>query len=160
MAQAPGDSRDAGRSGPDASAADVGPDDAGPDDVGTVDASAPDAEAEADVVVATGVWENRGYAVRGTSDIVRLADGRYEIRMSEDFAAANLPGPTLFFSDRDRIGRTGVQTSAGDVLIGLLDDVTGPLVFEIPPEAAQRRFAWIYCEPFSVEMHRAELVAP
>ena len=141
---------DAGGIGPDLPSGDVGPADASRDGGTTVE----------EIVVLTGAWRNAGYAVSGRSDIVQLPDGRFELRMSEDFRAANLPGPALFFSDRDRIGASGIRVDQGDVLIARLDEVEGPLVFSLPAEAVNRRFAWIYCEPFAAEMHVAEMVAP
>jgi len=88
---------DAGRAPGDeyAGSADAATSDSGPSDGGSMDAGPFDQGAPTEVVVRRGVWENAGYAVRGTSEIVRLPDGSFEIRMSDDFVAANLPGPTL-----------------------------------------------------------------
>ncbi|MEM1023724.1 MAG: hypothetical protein AAF627_15195 [Myxococcota bacterium] len=133
---------------------DLGSSDMGISDTGIVDAGGQQTE----VVLGQGDWEDRGYRASGSAELVRLPDGRTVLRTSEDFRAFNLPGPTLLFSDRTRIGRAGIQ--ADDIRIGRLDALSGALEIEVPAEAANRRFAWIYCEPFSADMHAAELVAP
>ncbi|MGF1510509.1 MAG: hypothetical protein ACFB9M_13500 [Myxococcota bacterium] len=128
-------------------------------DAGASDASMGDAGATPDVdtVVATGEWMFSGFSVEGSLDLVERADGRFEAVFSDDFQSVNLPSPVFFFSDRSSIGRSGIRPSDGDIRIGVLQQVSGPMTFEIPPAAATRRFAWIYCEPVTIEMHVAEL---
>jgi hypothetical protein len=153
---------DAGAAPPDAGASPV---DAGGVDSGVADAGAQDSgestdtgQAPADeTVLATMEWEPSGYSVSGTSEIVQRSDGGLEIRFSSDFRSVQLPGPVLFFSDRGDIGRSGIREADGDVRIGPIPQPFGPLVFDVPADALDRTFAWIYCEPFSAEMHIATL---
>ncbi len=120
----------------------------------------PDAAVSAETIVSQGDWQNAGYPVQGSVAIVRLQSGVYEIQLSDDFIGADLPGPTLFLSNRASIGRSGIRPQEGDVPIADLDDVTGPLSFPVPESGIDRQFAWIYCRPFAAEMHVARLDAP
>lgn len=127
-----------------------GPDGDGPGDDGPTD---PDA----DTVVARGTWETRSnYVAGGSAELVMRADGGYEMRLSDDFETARLPGPVLVISSRGAIGGA-LSADAGDFELARLERLTGAQIHDIPSDPGDRRVAWIYCKPFGVEVARAFL---
>ncbi|NJK89547.1 MAG: hypothetical protein HC923_09190 [Myxococcales bacterium] len=141
------DAADAGGSDADAAAEDASGEDSSADGGG---------QSTEEARLRTGVWQDFGYAVSGSSDIVRLPDGSLEVRLSADFQiTSGVPGPILFLSSRDRVGRGGFRADLGDIFVAdLTRGQRGPASYPVPEEAANAGFGWIFCEPFSVEMNR------
>jgi len=108
-------------------------------------------------VLSTGTWEGRtGYRASGGARIVREPDGRLFLEMAEDFVSQGVPGPVVVVSDRDRLG-TSIRPDEGDIELAQLTRTTGFQRYELPPEAADAAFSWVYCRPFGVEVARAPM---
>lgn len=127
---------------------------AGRDDVGPrrVDA-APPAE---DVVIAEGPWMPTDYPATGTSQLVRLADGGFALRFSDDFSTSAVPGPVVVLSTRAALG-SRLDPGAGDLRLGAMSTVRGAQMYRLPEAPGDRRRAFVFCEPFGVEVAHAVL---
>lgn len=127
--------------------------DAGLTDGGFLDAG-PNVTLE-EVVLSAGQFVELDYEITGTSEVVRLADGSLELRMSPDFRSFAVPGPVVVFSNRDLIGRI---IQADDLRIGALTSNSGAQSYTVPSGAENFRYVFVYCEPFGLEVGRAELL--
>ena len=78
------------------------------------------------------------------------------MRFSADFSVSGVPGPVVVLSRRPSIG-TGIDASAGDVELGPQAARRGAQTYPVPAGADDRRFVWIYCKPFGIEVARAAL---
>ncbi len=112
-----------------------------------------------DTLTAVGSWGGRSnYRAAGQASYVLRPDGVTELRFSDDFSVSRVPGPLVVITARPTIGRGGVDPNAGDVPLGTLRSERGSQVYEVPAGAEDRLYVWVYCDPFSVEVARAELV--
>lgn len=108
-------------------------------------------------VVASGTFEGRaGHAGAGTAELVREADGRVVLRFGSDFAVSGVPGPVVVLSSRDALGGA-IDATKGDLHLGALASSSGGQSYPVPGGDGGRRWAWVYCEPFAVEIARARL---
>ena len=132
--------------------------DAGFVDAGAgIDAGFNDAGIETAALLREGTWTGRSdYQAVGQVSLERAEDGRLELRFSDDFIVSRVPGPVVVLSYRDSIGR-GIDPAAGDVDLGRLERSSGAQTYAVPPGADDRDFAWVYCEPFALEVARAAL---
>ena len=149
--------------GSDGGARDVGvlldatvPGDAGvPGDSGGCGSACP-----GEVVISTGTFGGlNGYNAAGSATIVRLGDGSHELRLSNDYSSAGVPGPVVVLTTRDTLGNSGVQPAMGDVNLGDVG-TSGAHTFPIPAGGEAAAYVWIYCFPFTVDTARATMVAP
>ncbi len=123
-------------------------------DAGFADGAAVEIEARR---VSSGTWEGRGsYSAAGTAEIAITEKGTVELRLSDDFSVSGVPGPFVVLSSRNSLGQR-IEPEQGDLEVGGLSGNRGPQVFEIPPEAADLPYVWIFCKPFGVEVGRAKL---
>jgi hypothetical protein len=125
-------------------------------DTGSNDSStAGDGAAGTSGVFAMGEFEGRaGYTGRGMASL-RRSGGRVFLEFSSDFEASAVPAPVVVLSSRQALG-TAIDGEGGDIDLGTLKSLTGEQSYEIPAgEAEGRRYAWIYCKPFAVEVARA-----
>lgn len=152
--------------------ADAGPDDL-PSDTGATDADAGAASdaamgdvsggtdaGAADRLVARGVFENINYQTFGSAEVWELAGGEFELRFSADFVTTDdIPGPAVALSVNPDISPTLVAAE-GDVDLGALQRARGAQSYRLPFAPGPREYAWVWCQPFGVEVARARLVAP
>lgn len=109
-------------------------------------------------VIAAGTWTGRAsYRAGGSAQIVMLEDGNFEVRFSDDFTVSRVPGPVVVVSRRDTLG-TSIRPEEGDIELGVQAQPSGAQRYRLPAGADDRRFVWIYCKPFGLEVGRAELV--
>jgi hypothetical protein len=136
------------------SAADLGDATPGADAVPGADAAAM-VDAGADpVVFARGDFAGRsGYQGAGRAELVRRGDV-IELRFSDDFATSAVPGPVVVLSNRAEMG-SAIRTDQGDVELGVLQATSGAQTYAVPDGDGGRRYAWVYCKPFGVEVARA-----
>jgi hypothetical protein len=107
--------------------------------------------------IARGPWEGRGgYSAEGTAELVVDDSGGLTLRFSDDFSVSSVPGPVVLLSSRAAIG-TAIDP-ATDLHLGTLQAEGGAQTYTLPAPAEDRRVAWIYCEPFGIEVGRATLV--
>lgn len=110
-----------------------------------------------DRVVLRGVWGGRGgYEAEGTVELIALAAGGYSLRMGDDFSVGRVPGPVVALSTREAIG-SALSDAAGDITLGVLTANSGAQSYAAPEAATGAVYAWIYCQPFGVEIARATL---
>lgn len=131
-------------------------------DGGTPDATGLDAQPGVDQpspvlprVIAEGSWRPVDYEVRGSASLLE-SEGGLELRLSDDFSAFAVPGPVLVLTTRDRLG-TRIRPDLGDLRIGELRQNSGPQTYPLPLEATAATTVWIFCEPFGLEVGRANL---
>ena len=146
---------------PDAGPADAGHDsgssgdaatDGAPTDAGSSDSGSAETE------VARGSWEGEsGYNASGTVALVQVGASR-RLDFDDEFSVTGVPGPFVVVSTRPSLAG-GVSTEMGDLTIGPLDRNSGAQSYEIPPSAGEFDYVWVYCQPFTVEVARALLVA-
>ena len=111
----------------------------------------PNADPAVETVVATGGFERVRYDATGSASLVELADGSYEVRLSSDFSTDNVPGPVVVLASVDSLG-TAIDSGRGDIELGPLTNLSGASTFAVPGDPGDRRYVWIYCKPFGVEM--------
>ena len=71
-------------------------------------------------------------------------------------AQSHHPGPVVLLSSRPDIG-TAIDSSA-DLHLGELKATSGAQSYALPAGGDKGRpYVWIYCEPFGVEVARAQL---
>ena len=119
-------------------------------------ASGSDGDSGGPLVLATGTWEGRSsYSATGSATLVQVGTA-VELRLSNDFAVSAVPGPVVVLSSRDRIGGA-LDAAAGDVRVANLAENSGAQNYPLAGGDGGQRFAWVYCEPFGVEVARAAL---
>lgn len=144
---------------PDAGAATGDSGYAGPEDLETV-MNTGDAENEPnrETVIATGEVQARAnYGGEGNISLVQLSDGSYELRFEDDFQVGGVPGPVVVLSLEATLG-SSLESERGDVELGVLETDRGASSYVLPFAPGQRRYAWVYCKPFGLEVVRAELI--
>lgn len=121
-------------------------------------AAAVDGGVPAGGTFAAGNWEGRtGHFGTGSAQLFRRADGVIELRFSADFATNDgLPGGVVVLSRRESIG-SRIDGSAGDLDLGELKVATGTQAYVVPGGDDGRRYAWVFCEPFGLEIARAAM---
>ncbi len=125
------------------------------DGAGAPDSAAADSSPLAGVF-ASGPFAGRGgYNGKGTAELHVDAKGVKQLRFSADFSTSSVPGPVVLLSSRAAIG-TSINKST-DLHLGTLKSTSGAQVYNLPAGDGGRRYAWVYCEPFGVEVARAEL---
>ena len=136
--------------------ADAGP--AGPGgDGGRAGDPVPASGGAADTLIASGTFEGRhGEQGRGDVRLWRRAAGGFALELGTDFAASAVPGPVVVLSTRTDLG-IEINPALGDLEVGALPAPSGAQVisFAAPPET--RRYAWVFCKPFGLEIARAAL---
>lgn len=125
------------------------PDDAG---AGRQDAAPPAEE----MILAEGPWMPSDYPATGASQLVRLADGGFALRFSDDFSTSGVPGPVVVLSTREALG-SRLDPGAGDLRLGAMSTVRGAQMYRLPGPPGDRRRAFVFCEPFGVEVAHAVL---
>lgn len=111
-------------------------------------------------VLSAGTFEGRtGYIASGSAQIVETGTG-FELIFGGDFDVQGVPGPVVYVSDREAIGRD--VDPARDIDVGVLQASSGMQRYPVPAGAEDATYAWVYCRPFRVEVARAPLspVAP
>ncbi|CAN0592616.1 unnamed protein product, partial [Laminaria digitata] len=107
--------------------------------------------------VAEGPWQGRAdYQASGTASLLMRADGQFELRFSDDFTVSRVPGPVVVLSRRESLSG-GIQPQQGDVELGVQAERSGAQSYVLPAGADDRRYVWIYCKPFGLEVGRARL---
>ncbi len=97
------------------------------------------------------------YTASGTASLVRTEGGTLELQFDDAFMSSNVPGPVAALSTRDVL-EDGITPGEGDVLAGIFETpIRGPVAYVVGDEAEGAGFAWVYCNPFQVEVARAEL---
>ncbi len=143
---------------PPVAIADAGVSDSGMPDAGLSDAGQDDGGANESVEFSQGTWEGRsGYRASGSVSLWRAPDDSGFVQFGDDFEATSVPGPFVVVSTRDSLSG-GVQSNLGDQLLGPLQSIAGSQTYQIPTGAASLRYAWVYCQPFTVEVARAALI--
>ena len=109
-------------------------------------------------VIASGTWEGRAsYDASGSADLVMLEDGSFEVRFGSDFSVSRVPGPVVVLSRRDSLAG-GIRRGRGDIELGEQAERSGRQSYAIRAGADDRRYVWIYCKPFGLEVGRVELI--
>lgn len=129
-----------------------------PDDASGPDAAVPDAaEIAPATALARGAWVGRAdYRASGSVALLRRADGALELQLGADFSVSGVPGPVVVLSRREALGRR--LDPSQDLELGPLTANAGAQTYPAPAGADDRRFAWVFCKPFGLEVGRAELV--
>ncbi|MCA9667084.1 MAG: hypothetical protein KC503_15910 [Myxococcales bacterium] len=143
---------------PDGRADDSGGDVQGPSpDTASGDGPQPDAPPSSGMVIADGNWEGRtGHVGKGTVEMFRTAGGEIELRFSADFETSAVPTPVVVLTSRDSIG-SAIDASKGDLDLGALTSVSGAQTYKVPGGDGGRRYVWVFCVPFGIEISRAPL---
>ena len=122
-----------------------------------VETSQPDVAPPRDRVLLRGQMEGRGgYSASGTVELIALAEGGHILRLGADFSVGSVPGPVVALSTRASIG-SRLDEGAGDILLDVLARNSGEQSYPAPAVGANAGYAWIYCQPFGVEIGRAVL---
>ena len=134
--------------------------DAGGSDSATTDSAATGQDSGATVgagVFARGSFEGlSGYKGEGTAELVRTSSGAIEVHFSSDFSTSSIPGPVIVLTERATLDT--IDPAKGDIHLGaLLPPFSGRKTFEVPQDAGQRRYVFVYCEPFNIQTARAKL---
>jgi uncharacterized protein YjbI with pentapeptide repeats len=130
-----------------------------PPDLAGVDLSGADLTGPAETVLAGGSFSGRAsYSASGDAELVRAADGSFSLRFLANFTISTVPGPIVLLTQRDAIGASGFDAAQGDLRLGALTASRGAQSYALPGDPGARRWAWVYCEPFRVEIARAQLV--
>lgn len=87
---------------------------------------------------------------------IGTVDGELQLRLSEDFTASGVPGPVLVLTERTTLG-TQIEASLGDIRVDDLRSTTGAQNYLLSVTASDWQVAWVFCEPFGVEIARADL---
>lgn len=148
-----GDDTDAGSS----AANNPDPTDAGVDTGDETDAAAADAAnngGDEEALIATGDFVNVDYQTSGSAQYWRLADGSYEIRLTADFSTQGVPGPALALSPRNPLGGA---IDADELGLGGLDANSGAQSYPLPGPPDDYSYAWIWCEPFGLDVAFAQM---
>jgi hypothetical protein len=113
--------------------------------------------AEGDRPLAQGMFMNRaGHAGSGAATLYRV-QGKIELRFAADFSVSGVPGPAVFLTSRESMGGS-IDTQA-DVGLGTLQAIGGAQSYPVPAGAELgRRNVFVYCQPFRVEVAKANLV--
>ncbi len=129
-----------------------------PDDGGTDDGGATPFDAGELLPLAEGQWEGEsGYRASGSVTLL-VGDGdQGQLEFSDDFSVSRVPGPFVVVSTRSSLSG-GVSPERGDRLLGPLQSEEGAQTYDISGDASSFEFAWVYCQPFTVEVARARLV--
>jgi hypothetical protein len=106
--------------------------------------------------VATGTFSGRShYNGEGSAELVDLGNGQFELRFGSDFNVSQVPGPLVYLSSRGAIGST--IDSRTDLFLGALTSYSGAQSYLIEGDPGDRRYAWVYCGPFRVEVALAPM---
>jgi hypothetical protein len=106
--------------------------------------------------VATGSFVGRaGHAGSGSAALVDLGNGQFELRFGDDFSSSPVPGGEVYISSRSAFGNS--VNDSTDIDLGALQRPSGAQSYLIPVDPGERRFAWVYCVPFRVEVAVAAL---
>lgn len=136
--------------------------DAEPSSTREPDASAlPDAsviDLDGAVETALGTFVGRqGHFGAGTVRRVQIG-GASHLVFEADFASSEVPAPAVVLTDRAELG-VRIDEAMGDVRVGTLVAPTGAQSYAIPSGGETLRYVHVYCEPFSVEVARADFGA-
>ena len=107
-------------------------------------------------LVAEGTFEGlSGYIGEGTAQLFLNDDGSFSLRFGDDFRSdGRIPGPVVFITNREDLNRE-ILPEQGDLRLGELDSISGAQEYALPVGDGGRRVAWVYCEPFDIEVGRA-----
>ena len=110
-----------------------------------------------DGVLSTGTWSGQaGYSASGTVSLL-LRNGVRRLEFSDDFRVSSVPGPFVVVSTRPSLAGD-VSAQMGDVTIAALSSNRGAQSYNIPSEVDAFAYVWVYCQPFTVEIARAQLM--
>lgn len=105
--------------------------------------------------VATGTFVGRNHFGQGAAQLVDLGNGQFELRFGDDFAVSMVPDPVVYLSSRSALGNTIDATS--DLYLGPLSSSSGAQAYTIQGDPGSRRYAWVYCRPYRVEIALADM---
>ena len=122
------------------------------------DGPAPGADAPTSAgVFARGTFEGRaGHGGEGAAKLSRRADGTIELTFGSDFSVSGVAAPVVVLSSRANLGKA-IDPRSGDLHLGALRSTRGEQSYSVSRGDGGRRWAWVYCEPFAVEIARAKL---
>lgn len=107
--------------------------------------------------LADGTWQGwTGHQGAGGASLVRRADGRFELRLAADFSSSPVPGPVVVLSHRAGLG-SNIDPALGDVNLGTLQAASGAQSYLLSGADGGQRYAWVFCQPFGIEIARALL---
>ena len=110
-----------------------------------------------EALIASGTFEGRsGDEGRGAARLGRRAGGGFALELGADFFSTSVPGPVAVLSTRPDLG-TELKPSLGDLEVGPLVASSGAQVIGFAADPGARRYLWVYCKPFGVEIARAAL---
>lgn len=115
-------------------------------------------DAGAERLIAVGRFEGRaGHVGRGGARLVSLdgAGGRLALRLDDDFEASPVPGPVVVLTAREALGTALLP---GDRALGTLAAPRGAQEYPVGADGGER-VAFIFCQPFGVEVARVLLEA-
>lgn len=106
-------------------------------------------------IVATGTFEGRGgHFAQGSATLVDLENGQRELRFGSDFLVG--VGTDVYLSSRSTLfdpaeGQITIDPTT-DRSVGPLAAPSGEQSYIVPGSAGGRRYVWVYCRPFNVEI--------
>jgi hypothetical protein len=100
----------------------------------------------------------QGHLGEGRVALVQDGDA-YALVFSEDFRSTPVPEPIVIFTLRESVG-SAPDENAGDVVISTLLRASGAQAYAVPSASVGLRYVHVFCEPFGVEVARADLGAP
>lgn len=110
-----------------------------------------------ETVIASGTFSGRsGDMGSGTASLVQTESGALELRFASNFSVTRVPAPIVYLSSRDTLGRS--PNASTDLNLGRLQNSSGAQTYAVPGTDEGRRYAWIWCQSFAVEIARAQLV--
>lgn len=106
-------------------------------------------------VLARGDFTGRaGHLGVGGASLVRLMDGRVELRFDALFATSHVQGPVVVLSGRTDLG---TMLDPVDQQLGTLRSFDGEQSYPVRGGDRGRRSAFVYCVPYGLEVARALL---
>lgn len=109
-------------------------------------------------VYARGTFSGRdGHIGEGGAALALRADGATVVRFDPSFRTSSAPGPVVVLASRDKLG-TSIDPDQGDLEIAALDSPIGVQEYVVTPCDGGRRFVFVYCKPYGVEMALAPLM--
>ena len=107
-------------------------------------------------VFAQGTMTCRSECATGTVQLKRNPDGSVELDLLSDFTTGGGPAYHVLLTSRSTIG-TAINPSQGDLDLGPLKSDSGEQSYPVPGGDGGRRYAWVYCKTYGIEVGRAPL---
>lgn len=105
--------------------------------------------------VAAGTFVGRGHYGQGAAELVDLGNGQFELRFGDDFNVTQVPDPVVYLSSRAALGNAIDPTA--DLYLGPLSLPSGAQSYRIQGDPGERRYAWVYCRPYRLEVALADM---